>query len=91
LDKIDATMKAGQEKMEVRTETGQEQMEARIKTDLEDMRVTELEANQEKTGAVVEYCNWTLCVKTKHVLTTLQDRASDVVHQPPKGQTFEKR
>jgi hypothetical protein len=34
--------------MKARIKTGQEQMEAEIKTDLEEMKVRELEANQDK-------------------------------------------
>jgi hypothetical protein len=91
LDKKDAAIKANQEKMNARIETVQEQMEAKIKTHLEEMNTTESEANQGKTGAMAEHCNWTSCAKATHMLTALWDQAYGVVHGAPKRPTFEKR
>jgi hypothetical protein len=54
LDKMDVTMKAGQE-METWIETGQEQMETRIKTGFKEMNATESDASQRKIEAMVKH------------------------------------
>jgi hypothetical protein len=55
-----------------------------VEADHEKMKV-----HQEKTEAGVEHYNWAPHIKATHLLTTLQGRASYVLHGDPKGETDE--
>jgi hypothetical protein len=48
-----------------------------------------LEANGERTEAVAQHCKWVPYAEAMHMLTALQDWASDVLHEVPKGATCE--
>jgi hypothetical protein len=59
---------------EATVKAGQEQFCSEITTVLEEMKVVELEVNQEKIEAVAEHCEWIPRAEAT------QERATDVLH-----------
>jgi hypothetical protein len=49
---------------------------------------TKMETNQEIIEAVAEHYNGAPRIKTTHLLTTLQDRACDVLHEATKWAVY---
>jgi hypothetical protein len=72
--------KACVEKMKAETDISEKEARAESKTGLEEMKATELEANQGKTGAGAEHCSPVPHAEVVHPRTTPQDRAADVLH-----------
>jgi hypothetical protein len=79
-----AEMKAHQERMEAKMEAWLEKMGAN-----QEKLGVKMEASQEKIEGVVEPYGWVPHVKTTHLHTAPQYRASNALHRVPEGATYE--
>jgi chromosome segregation ATPase len=78
------------ERLEAKTEAIQEAMEGsqeEMKAYQEAVESSQekLEASQEKIEAMAKHYKWAPYIKVTHLVTTLQDLTSDVLHEVPKG------